>query len=145
MTPHYLFAAVVLAASFCLVSCGGNNHFKQNADLEAREAYLKRREDSLRLVEQKQKQEQQKQNETKEEDTFTTTLGTFYTDRVLTACYKQGATYAATYRTPGWKSEERFKEFWKRNMGVPDNDKAKEVYTQGFERFKKGFDDTIDF
>lgn len=92
------------------------------------------------------------QNVEKRETDFSTSLGTLNIERVLNACYQQGVHNAGLYGnpneriyTPEWRTEEKFKLFWTHNFGIPNNEKAQDVYRQGYERYVQGWDDTVNF
>ena len=144
MKQTMTLAGILLAFAFSLASCGGNNQSQQSSDLERREAELQKREDSLRVVEQQQAE--------KESNSFTTSLGTFNIERVLNNCYQQGVHNAGMYGNPNeriyspeWRTEEKFKLFWTHNFGIPNNDKAQDVFRQGYKRYIQGWDDRVNF
>lgn len=144
MKQTVTLAGILLAFALSLASCGGNNQSQQSSDLERREAELQKREDSLRVVEQQQAE--------KESNSVTTSFGTFNIERVLNVCYQQGVHNAGMYGNPNemiyspeWRTEEKFKLFWTHNFGIPNNDKAQDVFRQGYKRYIQGWDDTVNF
>jgi|GEM_PF-4719244 len=144
MKQTVTLAGILLAFALSLASCGGNNQSQQASDLDKREAELQKREDSLRVVEQQQAE--------KESNSFTTSLGTFNIERVLNNCYQQGVHNAGMYGNPNemiynpeWRTEEKFKLFWTHNFGIPNNDKAQDVFRQGYKRYIQGWDDAVNF
>lgn len=85
-------------------------------------------------------------------DTFVCAGTEFYTDGVINAFYKDGLSEGSTARSSGWVrhdlgcgTETRFKSDWIRNYGVPDNQKAKEVYNQALEKYIKGYNEGYNF
>lgn len=161
MKQTVTLAGILLAFALSLASCGGNNQSQQSSDLERREAELQKREDSLRVVEKQQAELQKRvdslrvveqQQAEKESNSVTTSFGTFNIERVLNVCYQQGVHNAGMYGNPNemiynpeWRTEEKFKLFWTHNFGIPNNDKAQDVFRQGYKRYIQGWDDTVNF
>ena len=141
----------------CLASCGGNQS-QQAFDLDKREAELQKREDSLRVVEQQQAEQQkereraEKERERAEETSFTTSIGRLNIESVLNDCYQQGVHNCGMFGNPNnniyspeWRTEEKFKLFWQNNFGLPNNEKAKDIYQKGYKRYTEGWDDAANF
>ena len=153
-----LLLMVILMPLF-FASCDGINKSNQNSDLERREAELKQREDSLREVELRQAEIQKEQDrieaiehEQKESETFSTSSGTFKVEDVLNFCYQKGVSNYNFFGNPDhdgfepkWRTEEKFKDVWTHNFGIPNNEKAKAIFNQAYERYTQGWDDTANF
>lgn len=81
-----------------------------------------------------------------EQKTFSTYAGTFYIDNALEHCYAKGVDQGFKYGneaphfTQTYGSEDAFKIFFKAQYGIPTNEKAKEVYKQGYAKFKQGWE-----
>lgn len=149
MRQTMTLAGILLAFALSLASCRGNNQSQQSSDLERREAELQKREDSLRVVEQQQAKQQQAE---KESNSFTTSLGTLNIESVLNDCYQQGVHNGGMFGNPNeviydpeWRTEEKFKLFWTNNFGIPNNDKAQDVFRQGYKRYIQGWDNAVNF
>lgn len=127
---------------FCFASCGSNNSSQQTSDLERREAEQRKQQETRDAVEK----------ERAEENSFTTSIGTLDTEKVLSMCYQQGVHNYGLFGNPKdptydpeWRTEEKFKLFWQNNFGLPNNEKAKSIYQKGYKRYTEGWDDAANF
>lgn len=90
------------------------------------------------------------------ENSLTTSKGSYKIEDVLKACYEEGISSAESYINMRKYTENRlsqytqskgeiYKAFWGRRYGIPNNDKAKVIYKQGFQKFEQGWTDAISF
>ena len=154
-----LIAGVLLAAL-----CGCNNQAKQQ------EIEKQRQEDSIRIAENVKKELAEKEAPEREaekelikreaaerkwmeEKTFTTSNGGPYrVDGTAELFYSNGVTegsldkkYNKPYHYSGRGTEDAFKSQWASAFGIPNNDKAKEVYNHSLQKYKEGYDDGYNF
>lgn len=147
---------LLVAGALLAMLCGCNNQAKQQ-EIE------RQRQDSIQAAERAEKERAKQEaaeraereaaeRAERERKSFTTSLGTFDIDAVLNDCYQKGASNGSSWGNPDsrtyspeWKSEEKFKLFWTSNFGIPNNEKAKSVFQQGYERYKQGWDDAVNF
>lgn len=117
---------------------------EQQAEWERKEAQRKADQEARRIEEER----------IEAENSFTTSDGSYKIDYVLDACYKEGVSAAELYiKTRNYSNvtqytkskEEQFKDFWGRRFGIPNNDKAKYIYKQAFQKFEQGWTDAIGF
>lgn len=150
-----LILAVAVVA-LCLASCGNNSQAKQQ-EIE------RQRQDSIQAAErvERERAEQERaereeaeraEAERRERESFTTSLGTFSIQEALDSSYQKGASNGASWGKPEdrsydpeWRTEEKFKLYWTRNYGIPNNEKAQDVYRQAYERYTQGWDDAVNF
>lgn len=85
-------------------------------------------------------------------DTFETSLGKMNKSKVLQLSYQQGCHNATMFGdktiacyNPEWRTEEKFKLFFKNNFGVPSSPEAKQVYNEAYQQYVKGWDDSVNF
>ena len=46
---------------------------------------------------------------------------------------------------PEWRTEEKFKLFFKNNFGVPSSPESKQVFNEAYQQYVKGWDDSVNF
>ena len=105
-------------------------------------------EKAARIEQEKKAAEERVERERKEfeQKTFSTHAGTFYINDALEHCYAKGVDHGFKYGnenprfTQLFGSEEAFKIFFKAQYGIPTDEKAKEVYKQGYAKFKQGWE-----
>ena len=90
-------------------------------------------------------------NAKKKENIFTTSKGSYLVDATLERYYNLGVSDGAldkkhsSYHGCGSGTEDAFKSRWASNEGIPNNDKAKEVYNRSLQEYIKGYDDGYKF
>ena len=90
-------------------------------------------------------------NAKKKENIFTTSKGSYLVDATLERYYNMGVSDGAldkkhsSYHGCGSGTEDAFKSRWASNEGIPNNDKAKEVYNRSLQEYIKGYDDGYKF
>ena len=146
---------LILVGALLTMLCSCNNQAKQQ-EIE------RQRQDSIQAAERAEKEneereaaeraEREQREEQRERETFTTSSGTFNIERVLEDCYQQGIHNCTLFGdpsrgtyTPKWRTEEGFKEFWMVNFGIPNNEKANEVFQKGYRKYTQGWDDAANF
>ncbi len=93
------------------------------------------------------------QTPTPKPDTFIGGDGTeFDTERVLQRRYQAGLSEGSLAKSKGWPkndlghgTERAFKQQWVAAYGVPNNEKAKEVYNTALQKYIQGYNDGYNF
>ena len=126
-----------------LSSCGENK-----AEKEARIEQERIEAENARIEQERKEQERR-------ERSFTTSQGTFNTERVLQACYDKGIDNYNMFGAydsnlgraidPSWKNEDKFKKYFTNLCGIPTNEKAKEVYKRAYDKYVEGWNDAANF
>lgn len=129
----------VLVGLFIALMCGcSNKPSQQDAEKQGQEN-----------VEATEQGTVEKETEKK---TFTTSNGTYYIDEVIQRCYNIGAQdgakhkkYNLSYHSSGDGTESGFKGLWTTLYGLPNNDKAREVYNDALKKYIQGYEDGWNF
>jgi len=156
MKNYYLMLFVAIS----IVIGGCENQAKQQ------EIEKQRQEDSIRVVESvkkefaekeaKERAERERQEaeekERIEQDGFTTSAsGVFSIKKVLESSYQDGVRgggFCKRWGNPhaaGHGTEAYFKNRWTSSYGIPNNEKAKEVYNQALKEYLRGYNDGLNF
>ncbi len=126
-----------------LSSCG-----ESKAEKEEKARIEAARQDSIRLANEQKLEIKRKERE-KAEASFTTPKGTSYIDHAINHLHNVGSSDGARdrklgrSRTGGYESQA--KEYFVYYYGVPNNDKAKDVYNRAVEAYQKGYNEGYDF
>lgn len=143
MKQTITLVGILLAFTLCFASCGGNNS-GQDTSSEVKS--------KVSNVPQKDLSESDK-NETKDDDTFTTPQGTYNINKTLNKFYNSGVRDGAgdksltfpEYHRRGQGTEKEFKRMWTTEYGIPNNEKAKEVYKSALKKYIQGYDEGWNF
>ena len=151
------FAGLILAVAFSLASCDNNSQAKQQ-EIE------RLRQDSIQAAERAEKERAKQEaaeraereaaeRKQREENTFTSSKGHLCkVDATIQAFYNIGVSEGTDdkqlhlpYHHLGDGTEEAFKRNWTAAFGIPNNDKAKEVYNRALQKYIEGYEDGWNF
>lgn len=128
---------IVLILIPMISSCGESKAEKEEkARIEAA-----RLENELKLeIERREKE--------KEEASFTTDKGTYYIEDAIDHLHNIGTSHGSTDRSLGHSRtgyESKAKQMFLHFYGLPNNNKAKDVYTKAVKAYQKGYNEGYDF
>ena len=128
---------------------------KEFAEKEAKErAERERQEAAEKEAKERAERERQEAEEKEriEQDGFTTSAsGVFSIKKVLESSYQDGVRgggFCKRWGNPhaaGHGTEAYFKNRWTSSYGIPNNEKAKEVYNQALKEYLRGYNDGLNF
>lgn len=158
----------ILVGLFVALMCSCNNQASRKAmekqrqdSIEAaereaaeKEALEKRRQDSIQVAEREAAEREAAEKERIERESFTTSLpGIYMIDDVLARAYevglRDGGIHKSSpdlyYKYNDTENEREYKKLWTRWYGIPNNDKAKNVYNRALQKYLKGYEDAWNF
>ena len=123
---------------------------KELAEKEAKEKAEREKREAEERAERERQEAEEK--ERIEQDGFTTSAsGVFSIKKVLESSYQNGVRgggLCKRYGDPhfaGHGTEAYFKNSWTNAYGIPNNEKAKEVYNQALKEYLRGYNDGLNF
>ena len=131
----------VLVGLFVALMCSCSNKPSQQ-DLE------KQRQDSIEAAERETAEREAEENKRMEEEGFTTSKGRYSTKGVIGHFYNEGVregTWDKQNNRSSFGTSSRFKSLWVNAFGMPNNDKAQDVYNRALEEYKRGYQDGLNF
>lgn len=133
----------VLVGLFVALMCSCSNRQPSQQDLE------KQRQDSIEAVEREVAEKEATEKERIEQEGFTTSKGRIFSvEKTLEHFYNEGVregTFDKENNSSSFGTSSRFKSLWVNALGMPNNDKAQDVYNRALEEYKRGYQDGLNF
>lgn len=124
---------------------------KELAEKEAKERAEREKQEAAERAEREKQEAEEK--ERIEQDGFTTSKSgyVFSVKKVINRAYDQGVRGGGMCKRrndphfAGHGTEEYFKEDWTNAFGIPNNEKAKEVYNRALQEYLRGYKEGLEF
>lgn len=144
-----LLIMVSISFGIAFNSCGPNEK-KIREKIEKEHRIANEKAEAERREQQRLREQRQQEMESR---TFTIARRIFEIEEALNWSYSLGVTLGADDKSlgPGRKyiyghgKEESFKSFWISDYGIPDNEKARQIYNKGLQQYMKGYENGYNF